>query len=99
MDDARDRRRAPTHRRVSPDGLRKEVFGFLPYWELSTARPSLDYAQLSTIAYFGVGASANGTLEKTTSGGSTTRRLERLDQLAHDRRSSTTPTATGPASC
>ena len=57
--------------RVDPDGLRKEVFGFLPYWELDGSAV-LDYRRLSTIAYFGVGAAANGTLEKTTSGGSTT---------------------------
>jgi spore germination protein YaaH len=57
--------------RVTPDGLRKEVFGFLPYWEVD-ASTVLDYRRLSTIAYFGVGASAAGNLEKTTSSGATT---------------------------
>ena len=57
---------------ISPSGLRKEVFGFLPYWEVSDSSLQLDYAKLSTIAFFGVGASATGGLEKTTSSGSTT---------------------------
>ena len=41
---------------VAPTGstksLRREVFGFLPYWELGS---TLDYNTLSTIAYFGIG--------------------------------------------
>ena len=37
--------------------LRREVFGFLPYWELGT---TLDYNTLSTIAYFGVGINVDG---------------------------------------
>ncbi len=56
---------------VNPAGLRKEVFGFLPYWELNSSTV-LDWTKLSTIAFFGVGASAAGNLEKTTSTGSTT---------------------------
>ena len=50
--------------------LRKEVFGFLPYWEVNSA--VLDYELLSTIAYFSVGADKNGNLLKTNSDGSTT---------------------------
>ena len=57
---------------MTPAGLRREVFGFLPYWELSDSSTTLDYTKLSTIAYFGVGAAANGNLEKTNSDGSTT---------------------------
>ena len=46
-----------------PNGLRKEVFGFLPYWMLSdTALADLNYNLLSTIAYFSVGANKNGDL-------------------------------------
>jgi spore germination protein YaaH len=56
---------------VSPSGLRKEIFGFLPYWELNSSTV-FDFSKLSTIAFFGVGASATGTLEKTTKDGSTT---------------------------
>ncbi|MEX1171050.1 MAG: glycosyl hydrolase family 18 protein, partial [Chloroflexota bacterium] len=55
---------------VSPDGLRKEIFGFLPYWELDSSLV-LDYSRLSTIAFFGVGASAAGNLEKTKDGKAT----------------------------
>ena len=58
--------------KVSAKGLRKEVFGFLPYWELTDQSTTLDDAKLSTIAYFGVGAAADGTLERTTSSGATT---------------------------
>jgi spore germination protein YaaH len=58
--------------RVSAAGLRKEIFGFLPYWELTDPSTTLDYTKLSTIAYFGVGAAANGTLERSTASGATT---------------------------
>jgi spore germination protein YaaH len=57
---------------VSPAGLRREIFGFLPYWELTDSSTTLDYKKISTIAYFGVGAAANGSLERTNKDGSTT---------------------------
>ncbi len=50
---------------IKPAGLRREVFGFLPYWELSDSSTTLDFSTISTIAYFGVGASATGTFEDT----------------------------------
>jgi spore germination protein YaaH/flagellar hook assembly protein FlgD len=56
---------------VDPGGLRREVFGFLPYWELTDSSTTLDWEKLSTIAYFGVGAAANGNLEINNSDGST----------------------------
>ena len=56
---------------VDPGGLKREVFGFLPYWELSDGSTRLDWEKLSTIAYFGVGAAANGNLETTNKDGST----------------------------
>ena len=49
---------------VDPGGLRREVFGFLPYWELTDSSTRLDWEKLSTIAYFGVGAAANGDLQR-----------------------------------
>jgi spore germination protein YaaH/flagellar hook assembly protein FlgD len=52
-------------------GLRRQVFGFLPYWELSSSSTTLHYEVLSTIAYFGVGAKANGDLIKHNADGST----------------------------
>ena len=57
---------------VDPGGLKREVFGFLPYWELTDSSTRLDWEKLSTIAYFGVGAAGNGNLQKTNSDGSTT---------------------------
>ncbi len=57
---------------VDPGGLKREVFGFLPYWELSDSSTRLDWEKLSTIAYFGVGAAGNGNLQKKNSDGSTT---------------------------
>ncbi|HYN65071.1 MAG TPA: hypothetical protein VES36_10760, partial [Candidatus Limnocylindrales bacterium] len=44
-----------------PNGLRKEVFGFLPYWMLTDAAlGSMNYTLVSTIAYFSVGANKDG---------------------------------------
>ena len=56
-----------------PNGLRKQVFGFLPYWMLTdSALDDLNYHLVSTIAYFSVGASKDGYLVKgTTSNPST----------------------------
>jgi hypothetical protein len=50
-------------------GLRRQVFGFLPYWEVSGASSTLNYDVLSTIAYFSVGADKGGNLLKKTSTG------------------------------
>ncbi|MCL5411158.1 MAG: glycoside hydrolase family 18 protein [Patescibacteria group bacterium] len=41
------------------ESLKREVFGFLPYWKLDQAS-NLHYNLLSTIAYFGVTADDNG---------------------------------------
>ena len=56
---------------VSSGGLRREIFGFLPYWEVSDSSTRLDWEKLSTVAYFGVGATATGGLLKTNKDGST----------------------------
>jgi spore germination protein YaaH/flagellar hook assembly protein FlgD len=53
-------------------GLRRQVFGFLPYWETSGAASTLNYDVLSTIAYFSVGADRAGNLLKKNSDGTTT---------------------------
>jgi spore germination protein YaaH len=45
--------------------LRREVLGFLPYWELGS---TLDYSTLSTVAYFGINLNTDGTLSKTGNG-------------------------------
>ena len=44
-----------------PNGLRKEVFGFLPYWQLDQLT-WMQYQLVSTIAFFGVAAKSDGTL-------------------------------------
>jgi spore germination protein YaaH len=55
-----------------PNGMRKEVFGFLPYWMLDAGSLQwMQYQLVTTIAYFGVTARADGTLA-TTSGASPT---------------------------
>ncbi|MFL5778909.1 MAG: glycosyl hydrolase family 18 protein [Chloroflexota bacterium] len=57
---------------ITPAGLRREIFGFLPYWEVSDSTTVLDYTKLSTIAFFGVGASGTGTLQTKNSDGTLT---------------------------
>ena len=57
---------------AAASGLRRQVFGFLPYWELSGASSSLNYDVLSTIAYFSVGANARGDLRRRSADGSIT---------------------------
>lgn len=53
-------------------GLRREVFGFLPYWQLADDSTRLDYDLLSTIAYFSVGVARDGTLVKRNPDGTVT---------------------------
>ena len=56
-----------------PNGLFREVLGYLPYWTLnSQSLANLDYSLVSTIAYFSVGAQSNGTLAKTEADGDPT---------------------------
>jgi spore germination protein YaaH/serine protease inhibitor ecotin len=53
---------------ATPDSattLRREVFGFLPYWQLGT---TLDYETISTIAYFGIDLNTDGTLDEAGNG-------------------------------
>lgn len=50
-----------------PNGLQREVLGFLPYWKLdSTTRAALRYDLMSTIAYFSIGVQPNGYLQRGT---------------------------------
>ena len=52
-----------------PNGLRKAVFGFLPYWMLSADELQwMQYQLVSTIAYFGVAAQSDGTLATYSTG-------------------------------
>ena len=45
--------------------LRREVLGFLPYWEVGS---TLNYDTISTVAYFGVDLNGDGTLNKSSNG-------------------------------
>jgi spore germination protein YaaH len=52
-----------------PNGLRREVLGFLPYWMLTDGYlPSMRYDLVSTIAYFGINANPDGTLATNSTG-------------------------------
>jgi len=52
-----------------PNGLRKEVLGFLPYWMLDASELQwMQYQLVSTIAYFGVAAKSDGTLATYATG-------------------------------
>lgn len=57
---------------AATSALRRQVFGFLPYWEVSGSATTLNYGVLTTIAYFSVGASSSGNLLKRNSDGSVT---------------------------
>ncbi len=57
---------------AAASGLRRQVFGFLPYWEVSGASAKLNYDVLSTIAYFSVGATSTGNLKKRDADGTST---------------------------
>ncbi|MDQ2964865.1 MAG: glycosyl hydrolase family 18 protein, partial [Chloroflexota bacterium] len=49
--------------------LTAEVMGYLPYWELDdTTVAGLDYARLTTIAFFSVGMDDAGHLDRTAAG-------------------------------
>ncbi|MGH2463344.1 MAG: glycosyl hydrolase family 18 protein [Candidatus Limnocylindria bacterium] len=52
-----------------PNGLRKEVVGFLPYWMLDASDLQwMQYQLVSTIAFFGVAAKSDGTLATYATG-------------------------------
>ena len=57
---------------VSSNGLRREVFGFLPYWAVGDSTTTLDWKTLSTVAYFSVGCTSTGGLDKVNPNGSLT---------------------------
>ncbi len=53
-------------------GLRREVYGFLPYWEVSDASTRLNFSVLSDVAYFSLGVDGRGNLLKRNADGSLT---------------------------
>jgi spore germination protein YaaH len=56
--------------RLDATSLRRDVYGFLPYWEVTSAR--LDFNVLSHVAYFGVGTDSAGNLITKNSNGTPT---------------------------
>jgi spore germination protein YaaH len=70
---------------VGASGLRREVFGFLPYWEVGDSSTTLDWRTLSTVAYFSVGCLSNGQLDKTEAGwsGWTSSKMTSIINAAH----------------
>lgn len=80
-----------------PNNLRKEVLGFLPYWMLDANTLSqLRYDLLSTIAYFGIAAQADGDLTQSGStwGGWTSSAMTGVINAAHARGVRVVPTIT-----
>jgi spore germination protein YaaH/flagellar hook assembly protein FlgD len=63
---------AATSNLAASSALRRQIFGFLPYWNLNDSGMVLNYNLLSTIAYFSVGADRYGNLRKRNSDGSVT---------------------------
>lgn len=60
---------APATTAALPNGLRKEVFGFLPYWMLDAGSLQwMQYQLVSTVGYFGVEARSDGSLTTTGAG-------------------------------
>jgi spore germination protein YaaH/flagellar hook assembly protein FlgD len=53
-------------------GMRREVYGFLPYWEVSDTDTRLNFDIVTHLAYFSLGADAKGNLKKSNSNGSLT---------------------------
>jgi hypothetical protein len=80
-----------------PNGLRKEVLGFLPYWMLDANTLSqLRYDLVSTIAYFGIAAQSDGDLTQSGSTwtGWTSSALTGVINAAHTRGVRVVPTVT-----
>ncbi len=83
-------------------GMRREVYGYLPYWEVSDASTRLDFSVLTHVAYFSVGVDAKGDLRKRESDGSlttgwagwTSSKMTAIIDAAHRQRSRVTLTLT-----
>jgi spore germination protein YaaH len=67
---------APGSRLGSP-----EIFGYLPYWDLNA---QIDYGAITTVAYFGLGAGADGKLVRRTGNGNMTTEYSRWQSAKVD---------------
>ncbi|HUH16855.1 MAG TPA: cell wall-binding repeat-containing protein [Methylomirabilota bacterium] len=85
-----------------PNGLHREVLGFLPYWKLDgTTRAALRYDLMSTIAYFSIGVQPNGYLQRGTAANPTagwtnwnSSAMSQVINAAHSRGVKVVPTIT-----
>ncbi len=57
---------------LASTGLRRDVYGFLPYWQVSDPSTRLNFSVLSHIAYFSLGVDGAGNLLKRNADGSLT---------------------------
>ncbi|MFH1475428.1 MAG: glycosyl hydrolase family 18 protein [Chloroflexota bacterium] len=81
-------------------GMRREVYGFLPYWEVADSDTVLNFDILTHLAYFSVGSDAKGNLKKRESNGSlttgwagwTSAKMTSIINAAHAKRSRVTLT-------
>jgi len=81
-------------------GMRREVYGFLPYWEVADTDTRLNFDILTHLAYFSVGADAKGNLKTHDSDGSlttgwagwTSAKMTSIINAAHAKRSRVTLT-------
>ncbi len=81
-------------------GMRREVHGFLPYWQVSDPNTRVDFSIITHLAYFSVGADAAGNLRKLNSDGTlttgwagwTSSQMTSIINAAHQKRSRVTLT-------
>jgi spore germination protein YaaH/flagellar hook assembly protein FlgD len=93
---------APAEVAPAAVGMRREAYGFLPYWMLADSDTRLDFSILTHVAYFSVGADAKGNLKKRDADGSlstgwagwTSSTMTSIINAAHAKRSHVTLTLT-----
>ena len=67
----------------SNEGLRREVFGFAPYWALNQGQQTIwNYSLLSTVAYFGLTVNGDGSFNHTDAGWSGWNSAQLIDMIS-----------------
>jgi spore germination protein YaaH/flagellar hook assembly protein FlgD len=95
---------APEAAELAPSavGMRREVHGFLPYWEVADSTTRVDFSVITHMAYFSVGVDGKGNLKKRNGDGSpttgwagwTSSKMTALINAAHQKKSRVTLTIT-----
>ena len=88
------RERPSTQAAPGATDLRRQVFGFLPYWTLGDRTTGLNYDLLSTIAYFSVGADRPATCSSAIANGSPSTGWGGWTSTRHDQRHQRRPPRT-----